>query len=44
MHMERFVQLVVVGLALLAGLWLLELFGWRSSVWLAGAGLAVLGP
>ena len=42
--MERFVRLIVVGgLALVAGLWVLESFARGSPSWLAGAGLAVLG-
>lgn len=42
--MERFVQLIVVGgLALVAGLWLLESFARGSPGWVVGAGLAALG-
>ena len=42
--MERFVRLIVAGgLALVAGLWLLELFARGSSGWLVGAALAALG-
>ncbi len=42
--MERFVQaLVLGGLALLAGLWLTEFRGARSTPWIVGIGLAGLG-
>jgi len=42
--MERFVGAVVAGgLALVTGLWVLDLFGARSPPWVAGAGLVVVG-
>ncbi|SDR34775.1 hypothetical protein [Natronobacterium texcoconense] len=42
--MERFVQAIVAGgIALVAGLWLVELFEWWSLAWLAGVVLAVVG-
>ncbi|MEM4782470.1 MAG: hypothetical protein QXG03_13045 [Halalkalicoccus sp.] len=44
MRVERFVKLIVAGgLALLAGLWVLALAEPRSTGWLVGAALAVLG-
>jgi hypothetical protein len=42
--MERFVQSVLVGgVALVAGLWLLALFEAATTPWFVGAGLATLG-
>lgn len=42
--MERFVQLIVGGgLGLVAGLWLVTLFGRWSLLWLLGAALVLLG-
>ena len=42
--MERFVQLIVAGgIALVAGLWLVELFDWGSTRWIVGIALAGLG-
>ncbi|MFB6083385.1 MAG: hypothetical protein ABEJ94_03985 [Halorientalis sp.] len=41
---ERFVQAVVAGgLALVAGLWLTEVFARGSPPWLAGLGLVAVG-
>lgn len=42
--MERFVQFIVGGgLGLVAGLWLVTLFGRWSTLWLLGAALVLLG-
>lgn len=43
-NVERFVRLIVVGgVALVAGLWLLAFFDAWSVAWLVGAALALLG-
>jgi len=43
-RMERFVVAVVLGgVTLVAGLWLVTLFGTFSTAWLAGAVLVLLG-
>lgn len=42
--MERFVQLIVVGgIALVAGLWLVALLERGSIAWVVGVGLALAG-
>lgn len=42
--MERFVQLVTAGgVALVAGLWLVTLFGRGTTPWLLGGALVLLG-
>lgn len=42
--MERFVQLIVVGgLALIAGLWVVTLLASRSGPWFVGIALVLLG-